>query len=435
MKRLTFVLTILAAGGATLAARQQVMRPNLLGVGTAPTPAPITETIGAEAPFFDDNVLQDIGLTISDRDWQTLQDHFLDNDYYQCDFRWRDQVVRNAGIRSRGTGSRSGVKPGLRVDFDRYVTGQTFLGLKSFVLRNNTQDASSMHERLSMLLFRKVGEPAEREAHATLSVNNRYAGLYTIVESVDKKFVQATFGESDPFLYKYDYPVDGTPYFFEDRGSDPASYVPLPFKPETHETDSRPEFFVQLVQAINQTSDANFRSTINNFFDLKKVARHVAVEHFLTDNDGFTSDYGGMNNYYIFRASASSMFTLIPWDKSEAFKGGVGYSIFRNISDGPFARKNPLLSRALAQPDVYSAYLDALVDCANAASATDPSSGSSAGWLEREINREYAQIRDAERADQQKPFTNDQFEAEVANLIAFARQRSAFVLQQVAAAR
>src|SRR5437868_10333748 len=109
------------------------------------TPAPL-----ASDPFFDDTVLHEIRLTINSRDWQSLKDHYLDNTYYPCDFKWRDKTVRGIGIRSRGTGSRSGVKPGLRVDFDRYVTDQKFLGLKSFVLRNNTQDPSNLHERLSM---------------------------------------------------------------------------------------------------------------------------------------------------------------------------------------------------------------------------------------------------------------------------------------------
>ena len=94
--------------------------------------------------------------------------------------------MRNIGIRSRGNGSRSGVKPGLRVDFDRYAIAQKFLGLKSFVLRNNTQDPSNLHERLSMLFFRRMGLPASREVYARLFVNNEYRGLYTIVESVDK---------------------------------------------------------------------------------------------------------------------------------------------------------------------------------------------------------------------------------------------------------
>jgi len=57
------------------------------------------------------------------------------------------------------------------------------------------------------------------------------------------------------------------------------------------------------------------------------------------------------------------------------------------------------------------------------------------GWLEREIEREYQQIRDAARADPEKTFTNDDFERAVDDLRAFARQRGDFVMREVNAAR
>ena len=124
--------------------------------GRRPRRPPVAAADPAD-PFFDGSVLHDIFLTINSRDWASLKEHFLDNTYYPADFKWSGQTVRNIGIRSRGTGSRSGVKPGLRVDFDRYTTDQKFLGLKSFILRNNTQDPSGMRERLSMELFKRMG--------------------------------------------------------------------------------------------------------------------------------------------------------------------------------------------------------------------------------------------------------------------------------------
>ena len=288
--------------------------------------------------------------------------------------------MRNIGIRSRGTGSRSGVKPGLRVDFDRYTTDQKFLGLKSFVLRNNTQDASNMHERLSMLLFRRLGLPASREAHTKLYINNEYVGLYTIVESIDKPFLKRTFDEDDGYLYKYDYPADGPPYFFEDKGSDPALYVPLPFKPETHETDPRPEFVAQLVQAINQASDAAFRSAVAEYLDLPKFLRHVAVEMFVADNDGFIGNYG-MNNFYLYRFTDQKLFTFIAWDKSEAFSSRTD-SIWHNINDVPAGRQNRLMARTLASRDVFDYFLDMLLECVQvgrrAAEGATGAAGSSA---------------------------------------------------------
>jgi spore coat protein CotH len=388
---------------------------------------------GADA-FFDDTVLHEIRLAINGKDWQALKDNYLDNTYYPCDFKWRDTVLRNIGIRSRGTGSRSGVKPGLRVDFDRYVTDQKFVGLKSFVLRNNTQDASNLHERLSMLLFRRLGRPASREAHTKLYINDQYAGLFSIVESVDKSFLKRTFNEDEGYLYKYDFPADAQPYFFEDRGSNPSSYVPLPFKPETHETDARPEFIVQLVQAINQpTSTAAFRTAIADYLDLKNFLRFVAVEQVLADQDGFLGDYG-INNFYFYRFVDRKLFTFIAWDKSEAFKAGPTSSIFRNITPVPSARQNRLMVRAIADRDLYDFFLDSVLEVVRSAYDVE-GSADGRGWLEREIEREYQQIRDAARADPEKTFTNDDFERAVDDLRAFARQRGDFVMREVNAAR
>src|SRR5688572_24722421 len=89
--------------------------------------------------FFNPNALQRIELWLNSSDWEKLKAAFQENTYYPADVTWNGQTVRNVGIRSRGLGSRSGTKPGLRVDFDRYSDKQTFLGLKSFVLDNLTQ--------------------------------------------------------------------------------------------------------------------------------------------------------------------------------------------------------------------------------------------------------------------------------------------------------
>lgn len=419
---LSAVLHVAAASAQDSAGDARRIEP-LLGYGSGTGGAPSASSADA---FFDDSVLQEIRFTINSKDWQTLKDNYLSNEYYPCDFEWRGQKVRNVGIRSRGNGSRSGIKPGLRVDFDRYTSGQRFLGLKSFVLRNNTQDMTNLHERLSMQLFRRMGAEASRETHAKMFVNNEYAGLVTVVESVDKDFLKRSLGEDSGYLYKYDYPTDGTPYYFEDRGSDGAAYVPLPFKPETNETDPRPEFIAQWVQTVNQASTAAFQSSVGEYIDFDKFIRHVAVEVFIGDYDGFIGNYG-INNFYVYRFNNQKRFQMIPWDKSEAFKATADSSIFHNLNDVPDAQKNRLMARILSFPELYAKYLDTLQAIANAAAEGN--------WLEQEVQREYAQIRDAARADTQKPFSNDDFENAVQGLLTFTRERSAQVRAQVAAAR
>ena len=55
--------------------------------------------------------------------------------------------------------------------------------------------------------------------------------------------------------------------------------------------------------------------------------------------------------------------------------------------------------------------------------------------MEREIEKEYAQIKDAVYSDPETPFKPEQFDAEVDRLRDFARKRGDVVRAQVAAAR
>jgi hypothetical protein len=89
----------------------------------------------------------------------------------------------------------------------------------------------------------------------------------------------------------------------------------------------------------------------------------------------------------------------------------------------------------LAQPELYTYYLDTLLEVA--ASAAEPLAGSAdkTAWLEREIQREYLQIREAANTDPQKTFSAAAFEQAILDMGAFARHRGDSIASQVGAAR
>ena len=62
-----------------------------------------------------------------------------------------------------------------------------------------------------------------------------------------RHFVGKAFGSDAGYLYKYDYNVTDAGYYFTYRTANPTDYVPLPFKPETHESDPHPEVFERFV--------------------------------------------------------------------------------------------------------------------------------------------------------------------------------------------
>jgi spore coat protein H len=371
--------------------------------------------------FFNPEVLQRVELWLNEADWAKLKANFQENTYYPADMTWNGQTVRNVGIRSRGLGSRSSTKPGLRVDFDRYSSGQQFLGLKSFVLDNLTQDHSGIKETAAMRLFTRLGIPAPRETHTRLFVNGSYAGLYALVESVDKTMMGRVFGsigdnvQNDGYLFEYNY-VLGSPWRFTYEGSALAPYKAR-FDIKTNESHAESVIWgpiEELVRLVNDTPAAAFEQTINSRLDLPAFVRYIAAQNFIAQNDGFNG-YDGMNNFYFYRLENSSQHTFIAWDEDNAFLA-TDFAITTRLDENVLTRKTLELSNYRSQ---YFSALSAAVDAAD-------------GWLRAEMQRQFDLIGQAMQEDTQKPYSNADFAAERDRLLAFPEARITFVRCEVA---
>ena len=167
--------------------------------------------------------------------------------------------------------------------------------------------------------------------------------------------------------------------------------------------------------------DNLFEREVGSLLDLRQFAQHLAVENFIAEYDGFLGHWSA-NNFYLYRFQGRTLSQLLPWDKDLAFWDSH-YDLFENVSS------NVLASRVLSMPAYRRVYLETLIACATAASEiTDPDSGK--GWLEAEAERETAQILEAGRADENKRFSSDRFEDELAKVLKFTRERAPFVVHE-----
>ncbi len=361
------------------------------------------------ADLFDDTNLHDIWLEMSPDDWAALRANFMDNTYYRCSVIWSGGVaVQNVGMRSRGNSSRSGIKPALKLDFSKYVSGQKFLGLKGVVLRNLVQDTAMVQERLAVKLFERMGLPVSRESYARVYVNGEFWGLYLLVEDYNQDFLTRQFGDSTGYLYEYEWTM---PYYFESLGSDPANYADM-FKPQTNEKKPEPQPLVDFIQTINKASDATFTKEVSVFLDLTQFVKHLAVDNYVGESDGFLAEVGA-NNFYLYRFTGTKRFQFLTWDKNATF-GTPEYPIWRNVQENVLAR------RVLAVPEYRKLYLDTLAECARVV-------GGAGGWLESEALRLYSQIRQSALEDGRKPYANEDFELGVEIVLWVIRDRPAFV--------
>ena len=193
------------------------MRTLLLVLLLLPT---VTEAQTA-ADLFNSETLHDVQLYMHSGDLRELRERYREDEYYPADFQWNGVRVRNVGIRVRGLATRSAVKPGLRIDFNRYVHGREFLGMQALVLDNGLKDPSLIRERISMAFIRRMGQPAPRESFGRVYINGIYEGLYIIVEPVDDAFLVRELGDGLGYLFEHRY-IDG--FHAEYLGDEVAAY-------------------------------------------------------------------------------------------------------------------------------------------------------------------------------------------------------------------
>ena len=419
-----------------------------------------------DAALFDDSILHRIELQVSERDWATLRENFMQNTYYPATFIWRGETARNVGIRSRGTGTRSGTKPHLLVDFDRYVSGQRFLGLGALVLDNNLQDQSAMKEALTMAVHNRLGIAAPREASAVLYINGTFLGVYTMVERVDEFAISRMF---DPKPAEPELVFPGRPPARSGANSGtrapappagravPATPLPAPqveplptgylfdyewvdhfywtypgpdldFYAERFEADTREDEPLETVyrpvermfHEINEAPDDRFVERAGAWLDLRQFVRVAAIQAYMAEWDGLLGAFG-MNNFYLYRPAAGPPHVIIPWDEDNTFFA-VDYPVDSGINDGVVMR------RAMMVPELRALFFETLEEVA---ALTEARGNDGLGWLEREVLRRTSMLRTPMAEDRVKPHTQEEFESVAASNLDFARRRAGIVRAQV----
>jgi spore coat protein H len=377
-----------------------------------PTPTPGTGPGGAAtAPIFDPSRLHEVRIAIDPSDWAALQQNFRSNDYYAADITLDTTTLRQAGIRSRGSGSRSGVKPALKVDFNKYVPTQEYGVYKTMVLDNQVQDPTYLRERLAFAVYEAMGIPAPANAFARLYINGQYWGLYQATESISKPFLKARLGEESGNLFDYQYAF---PWDFSYMGEDPGDYVPVPFEPQTNEDHLDATGLVDFVRTINGATDGTFTADMGAWLDRDRFLTHLAVENAVAESDGIVGRLGA-NNFYLYQYGGQRRFVFLPWDKDTAFSTS-SQSVYQRIDT------NVLTRRLLTDPAMQQTYIAAL--------RRTVTSFVNSRYLTPRLETAYTQIREAALSDPMKPFSNSEFELGVGGLRGIIAAREGDILAQ-----
>jgi spore coat protein CotH len=363
--------------------------------------------------MFDPSRLHEVRIRIDATDWKALRDNFRTNDYYAANVSIDGEVIEQVGIRSRGKGSRSGQKPALLIDTNKYVSGREFHGYKTIVLLNLVQDQSMLRESLALPVFTAMGIPASQIGHARVTVNDEYWGVYNIKEDVTKPFLSNNLaGDKEGNLYKYEWADE---WGFTTRGGDAGAYIPLPFEPKTNEKSLDPTPLIDFVnKAINGSSDASFLTEVSKYIDPDQFLTYIAVENALAESDGILGAQG-MNNYYLYQYTGQNKFVFIVWDKNTSLQS-PSWPLYSRVD------KNVLARRLIAIPAKKQVYVDQVKKAVN--------TYVNSSWLGPKMEAIYTMIRESALADTKKPYSNDAFELAISGLRGIIAARQADVASQ-----
>ena len=162
-----------------------------------------------ETTLFETETPLEVNIIMDADDWNDILSNAISEEYKECTVEINGTSFYRVGIRPKGNTSLSSIasdpttdRYSFKLEFDKYVDGQTCFGLDKLVLNNNYADATNMKEALVYDLFKYVGADASLCNYAKISVNGEYWGVYLALEAVEDSFLLRNYGLESGKLYK-----------------------------------------------------------------------------------------------------------------------------------------------------------------------------------------------------------------------------------------
>ncbi len=161
-----------------------------------------------ESKLFDTSYVHSINIDIAESDWSDLKENPLEKTKYDVDITIDGEEFSSVAFSTKGNTSLSSIasdedndRYSFKVNFGKYVEGQTYYGLNKLNLNNIYADATYMKDYLSYEIFRQAGVDSPLVSYVWLTVNGEDHGLYIAIEDISESYLDRTQdGEGE--LYK-----------------------------------------------------------------------------------------------------------------------------------------------------------------------------------------------------------------------------------------
>ena len=368
--------------------------------------------------FATDQII-DVQLTFSQTGyWDSLVLNYATETYMKADLTLTDMTgtytFNDVGVRLKGNSSYNhpNNKKSFKIDFNKYVDGQNYDGLKKLNLSNCFKDPTLMREKVFFDICRDAGVAAPRANFANVQMNGVLKGFYTVVEQIDDQFLDWKILDDDGNLFKAGANFGGgggggggggtTPADLVDYGSAQSSYTAR-YELKSNETANDWTDLIDFIDFINNSTDADFQADLHTKLELTEYLRSVALDNLFSNLDTYT---GSARNYYLYHNETSDKWEWIKWDANESFGSCTnGVNTITNLPLNYANSDRPLLSRIFNNTTLYQTYLVEVCDIT--------SNYFNSTYIDAMIDSYKTLIQSSVYADNNKMYSNNDFNTNI----------------------
>lgn len=319
---------------------------------------PLAYLFGQNSDFYDIHEIQEIKIYFDYDNW----DYRLDTakagkeDYILAKSCLINGVLFDSvGVKYKGNSSyrNTYVKNPLHIKLDWVLDKQDYQNYSSIKLGNNFSDPSAVREALSYNILSNYMD-CSKANFSKVYINDKYIGLYTNVEAVNKKFCSDHFGSADHVFVK------GNP----DRpGTNSTSNLVF----NTYDSTKYYSYYgmengfgwaklIALMDTLKNNSTA-----LPKIMDIDRAIWMHAFNSVFSNYDSYTGSFS--QNYYLYEDDYGRFLPII-WDLNMSiggFPGGIGGGGGTTTDKIPFFNgetnaARPLIQKILQVPQYKRMY-------------------------------------------------------------------------------
>lgn len=209
----------------------------------------------------------------------------------------------------------------LLISFDENADGRGYQGLTELSVRPGTP---VVNEALSLSLTALTGQPTQRYAYATYTINGQTT-TRLLLEHPDETYANSLF-DAAGYLYKAD-----ANSRLEYRGPDQSRYADQ-FKQINAVDDGNLQPIINFLAWLEGADQTEFDAHLADWVDTESLARYLATQNLLGNGD----DMGGPGqNYYLWYDLSAKKISVISWDLNLAMNGDAKTLPGEDVQIGP----------------------------------------------------------------------------------------------------